>query len=88
MPSTSSSDQPPSPTKCSDREIEHEPSGRDIGQVLNRVANFAGYLIERGSVIGDGDTIGSSAEERITVRHATSRRFANLPVLLVTAAGR
>jgi hypothetical protein len=38
------------------REIEHERSGRDIVQVLTRVANFTGYLIERGSVIGDGDT--------------------------------
>lgn len=28
-------------------------SSRDIGQVLNRVANFAGYLIACGSVIGD-----------------------------------
>jgi hypothetical protein len=49
--------------------------------VLHRVANFAGYLIERGSVIGDGDTIGSSTEERITPRRAGLRtcRCRSLP---------
>jgi hypothetical protein len=42
------------------------------------VANFAGYPIERNSIIGDSHIIGSSAEDRIAVRRATSRRFTNV----------
>ena len=33
------------------------------------------------------DTVGVSATERIQVRHTTSRRFANTPVLLATLPG-
>jgi hypothetical protein len=49
-------------------------AGRDVGQGVQPVANFGGYPIEHGSVIGDSHTIGSSAEDRIAVRRATSRR--------------
>lgn len=68
------------------REIEME-GGTDLASTINKVAGLSVYLIERGSLIPEGDTVGVSATERIQVRHTTSRRFANTPVLLATLPG-
>jgi hypothetical protein len=67
------------------REIEFEGGGLDPATVIHKVAGFAAYLVERGSVIPDGHTFGASQTERFTVHHTTSRRFSGLPVLLATA---
>lgn len=67
------------------REIEFEGSGLDLSGVVNKVAGLAAYLIERGTVIRDGDTFGISETERLTVHHIISRRFSGLPVLLAAA---
>ena len=63
------------------REIEFEATNWDIGNVLEKVAGLAAYLTEHGDVVRDGHTIGCSEEERLTVRHTTSTRFAGLPIL-------
>jgi hypothetical protein len=64
------------------REIELEGGGLDLSSVLNKMAGLSVYLIERGSVIPDGDTFGASEEEYLQVRHTSSTRFPGLPVLL------
>jgi hypothetical protein len=66
------------------REIELEGNGADLSNIIDKVAGLTAYLIERGEVIPDGHTFGGSETERLALRHATSRRFANLPVLLAT----
>jgi hypothetical protein len=66
------------------REIDLEGVGLDPRTVLDKVAGLAAYLLERGAVVRDGDTIGASETERLQVRHVTSRRVAGLPVLLTT----
>lgn len=70
------------------REIEFEGKGLDLPKVINKVAGLSVYLIERGSVIPDGDTFGGSERERLRVHHPISKRFSGLPVLLVSAAAR
>lgn len=67
------------------REIEFEGKGLDVTIVLDRVMGLAAYLIERGALVADGDTFGVNDTERMTVKHATSRRLAGMPVLLATA---
>jgi Domain of unknown function (DUF4261) len=67
------------------REVEFEGDGLDLSKIVDKVAGLAAYLIERGSVIGDGETFGASGDERIQVHHAMSNRFSGLPVLLATA---
>jgi hypothetical protein len=70
-----------------DREIEFEVGRRDIRVVLGNVARLAGYLIERGNVLKDGDMVASSETERIKVRYASSRRTSGMPVLRLEAEG-
>jgi len=69
------------------REIEFEGQSTDLRSVINKVAGLAAYLIDRGSVIPDGNTFGGDDTERITVHHTTSRRFANTPILLAMLPG-
>jgi hypothetical protein len=57
------------------REIEFEMGRLNPSDALNQVAALAGYLIEHGNVIKDGDTFGGSEAERIRVRHAVSKRL-------------
>lgn len=64
-----------------DREIEFETDRADLSDILTKVGGLAAYLIEHGPVVGDGNTFGGSAEERITARHVISTRFPGLPVL-------
>lgn len=40
--------------------------------LMDRAFNFAHYLLEKGPVLKDGDTIGLSAQERLRVRHLPS----------------
>jgi uncharacterized protein DUF4261 len=65
-----------------DREIEFEVDGMDHSTAIDRVAGLAVYLIEHGSVIKDGDTIGISEADRIKVHYRTSR-FTGSPVITV-----
>jgi hypothetical protein len=65
-----------------DREIEFEVDGMEYATVIDRVAGLAVYLIERGTVVKDGDTIGVSEQDRIKVYHRTSR-FTGAPVIAV-----
>ena len=71
-----------------DREIEFEVGRLNPSDVLNKVAGLAGYLIEHGNVLKDGDTFGGSEVERIRIKHATSTRLAGAPILRVAAEGR
>jgi hypothetical protein len=68
------------------REIEFEIGQLNPSNALSQVAGLAGYLIEHGNVIKDGDTFGGSKAERIRVRHAVSKRLGGAPILRVAAA--
>jgi hypothetical protein len=49
------------------------PATRDSAEdVYGRLSGICGYLIEHGQVINDGDTLGSTADERIKVVYAPS----------------
>lgn len=54
------------------REIEVQNCTWQPGDMLEFVFNVAHYVITSGRAIGDGDTIGGSEEERITVRYELS----------------
>ncbi|MHB0768802.1 DUF4261 domain-containing protein [Bradyrhizobium sp. 5.13L] len=64
-----------------DREIEFVSGKLALSALLDNVAGLSVYLIEHGSVVKDGDTIGASASERIQVRYKNSDAFGGLPVL-------
>lgn len=53
-------------------EIEIHRSKRKPGELREFVMGIAGYLIESGPVINDGDTVGGSEAEKIKVRYAPS----------------
>ncbi|WP_298243778.1 DUF4261 domain-containing protein [uncultured Bradyrhizobium sp.] len=63
-----------------DREIEFVTGKLTLPELFDKVAGLSVYLIEHGSVVKDGDTIGASASERIQVRHRNSDVFGGLPV--------
>lgn len=63
------------------REIEMDGQATRFKDVLTTVRGLATYLMQDGVKINDGDTIGGSATERITVRFLESRRFQGLPVI-------
>ncbi|WP_342711136.1 DUF4261 domain-containing protein [Bradyrhizobium sp. B124] len=65
-----------------DREIEFEVDGMDLPTTIHRVAGLATYLIEHGTAVKDGDTIGVSATDRIKIHHRISR-LTGLPVIAV-----
>jgi hypothetical protein len=69
-----------------EREIEFHAGRLRQGEVIEKVSGLATYLIEHGSVIKDGDTIGESRDERILVRHRYSEVYSGVPVLRVTPA--
>jgi hypothetical protein len=71
-----------------DREIEFEVGRHDPADVLGKVAGLAGYLIEHGNVIKDGDTFGDSEAELIRIKHAVSGRLGGVPILRVAADAR
>jgi hypothetical protein len=68
------------------REIEYEVGSVALHDVLTNVAGLSAYLIEHGDVIKDGDTIGGSETERITVRDAVSSHIPGMKILRITAA--
>ncbi|MCW4456044.1 DUF4261 domain-containing protein [Flavobacterium sp. MXW15] len=53
-------------------DVEIPATGADAGEVYGRLTGICDYLIEHGQVIGDGDTLGSTAEEHIHVVYAPS----------------
>jgi len=67
------------------REIEFEPTVWPPVQVADRVLGTAQYLMARGMVVKDGDTLGATEAERIHVRlkEATNSR---LPLASLRAA--
>jgi hypothetical protein len=56
------------------REIEANSAPMEPQDALLFVNNLAGYLISKGPVVDDGDTVGGSENERIRVRFAPSFR--------------
>ena len=52
------------------REVDHPPTGEPPDAVYERALNLCLYLMRSGPVIRDGDTIGQTPEQRITVRLA------------------
>lgn len=54
------------------REFEAPASPEPPGELRERLIGLAGYVLEHGLVIKDGDTIGDSATERIRVRYGPS----------------
>ena len=69
-----------------DREIEFVTAKLTLSALFDKVAGLSAYLIEHGSVVKDGDTIGASASERIQVRYTNSDAFGGLPVFYCTDA--
>jgi hypothetical protein len=53
-------------------ELEIAPSDRPAGDLRELAMGVATYLIEQGPVLGDGDTVGATDEQRVVVRHAPS----------------
>lgn len=53
-------------------ELETENATDTPGDLRERLVAIAGYLLENGPVIKDGNTVGEDENERITVRYAKS----------------
>ena len=51
------------------REIEFAPAPMPPEQVFDRVINLSSYLMARGAVLGEGNTVGVSESERIRVHY-------------------
>ncbi|MGW1421107.1 DUF4261 domain-containing protein [Bradyrhizobium manausense] len=66
------------------REIEFKTARLTLAALIEKVAGLVAYLIERGRVLGDGDTFGGDPKERIAVRYKNSDRFNGMPVFLCT----
>lgn len=66
------------------REIEFVTAKLALPALFEKVAGLSVYLIEHGSVVKDGDTMGASASERIAVRYKNSNIFEGLPVFHCT----
>jgi hypothetical protein len=63
------------------REIEMEGAGSQLKSLLTTTRELVTYLLRPGVRVRDGDTVGHSMGERITVRVSDSRRFQGLPIL-------
>ena len=53
-------------------ELESQQSPEPPGELRDRLMSLAGYVLEHGPVIRDGDTIGEDAQERIRVVYSDS----------------
>jgi len=62
------------------RGIELDGLASQLESVVTTARGFIAYLIQDGVTERDWDTIGESAEERMSVRLLESRRFNGLPV--------
>ncbi|HJQ61205.1 MAG TPA: DUF4261 domain-containing protein [Vineibacter sp.] len=67
------------------REIEFEPTVWPATDVAQRVLSAAEYLMGRGLVIKDGDTLGVDANEKIKARYHDQGQRPGVPVLRLTA---
>jgi hypothetical protein len=65
-------------------ELEFEPVHLPPGEIGKRVYFLAKYLIERGPVIRDGETVGLSEREKIRVRADDSRRMPGTKIMRLT----
>ncbi len=66
------------------RELEWLPAPLSPVTIAQRLIGTCQYLIANGPVIGDNETLGISAEERIRVRHAPQGQRPGVPVMLLT----
>ncbi len=66
------------------REVQIEADQSRAGKLLDNVYGLVAYLLQPGATIGDGDTFGGSAAERITIRHAESLYVLGVPVYAAT----
>jgi hypothetical protein len=57
------------PTAFAGREIEFEISKLPFLAMSDKVAGVAVGLVERGSMVRDGDTFGGDERERFTIHH-------------------
>jgi hypothetical protein len=62
-----------------ERELELEGPATQYQRMLHIAAGLTTYLIVRGPVVRDGDTIGFSQTERIRLRHAMASTAPDLP---------
>jgi hypothetical protein len=69
------------------REVEFEAKASQFKFMLETVHALVTYLVEFGARVRDGDTIGETSAERITLRLKQSHRFEGLPVYAATLAG-
>ena len=67
----------------SGREIEFPPSDLPAAIVGQRVLTLAEYLISRGPIVNDGDTVGTDKDERIRVKFADRGLRPGIPVMIL-----
>lgn len=67
-----------------ERELEFTTDGYDAVELASKLSTISEYLIKRGPIIGDNQTVGISNEERIRVRHAPTGDAVRSPVLKLT----
>lgn len=66
------------------REVEVEPAPLSRSEIGARMVGFMNYLLAKGPVVQDGDTIGVSDNERIRVAMRNQNRFTGRPVYHLT----
>ena len=67
------------------RELEWMPSPLPLPLIVERLLGACDYLIMRGPVIADGDTLGVSTTERIRARYAAQGQRPGVPVMQLSA---
>jgi hypothetical protein len=70
------------------REVQIEADQSRAGGLLDNVYGLVAYLLQPGATIGDGDTFGGSAAERISIRHAESLYIPGVPIFAATLEAR
>jgi len=63
------------------REIQFEPAPLSPQDVAARVLNIAHYLLAQGPVLKDGETLGMSETEKISIRHKAEGARPGVPIL-------
>ncbi len=66
------------------REIEFWPQPLPVATIAERVIGTIQYLLNKGPVLDDGDTLGVSDSERIRVRHQPRGQRLDVPVLVLS----
>ena len=69
------------------RDLEFEPVVWSPGEVAKRMLGLAQYLILNGPVIGDGDNVGSTPDEKLTARLKERGQWLPYPVIVVSLGG-